>query len=391
MRYLTLHEGRPPTTCTLTVAEAATLDSLELAEVSRTPDGSWLVAAGSKVGVARLGELQVTVRPKMPIDRLIFLMGYAQQPAHWRDQSVALDAADGLVEALAHAFRSLSSRALEQGLLQGYRTVDQSLPVLRGRIRVADQISRRSGAGLPLEVTYDDFTVDIAENQILLAACLRLLRTPGVPSSVRHGLQRIRLQLADVSRLPTRGPLPYWRRSRLNARYHSALQLAELVLQGDSFEQRDGGLEVSGFVVDMWRVFEEFVSVALRESLAPYAGAASFQHRMHLDHARRVVLRPDFLWTGADGSRVVVDAKYKSEKPAGFPQADLYQLLAYCTVLGLNDGHLVYAKGNDEAVVHDVVGSKVRIHCHVLDLEATPQQLLAQVEALAARLASSRR
>ena len=42
----------------------------------------------------------------------------------------------------------------------------------------------------------------------------------------------------------------------------------------------------------------------------------------------------------------VIDANYKAEKPAGDPNADLYQLLAYCTVLGLPVGHLVYARGN---------------------------------------------
>jgi hypothetical protein len=30
------------------------------------------------------------------------------------------------------------------------------------------------------------------------------------------------------------------------------------------------------------------------------------------------------------------------------PNADLYQLLAYCIVLGLHSGHLVYAKGNEK-------------------------------------------
>lgn len=304
------------------------------------------------------------------------------KPTYWRDQSVVLDAEEDFVEALAHSFRRLTSRALEQGLLQGYRTVDESLPVLRGRIRVADQIARRSGVGLPLEVTYDDFTADIAENQILLAACLRLLRTPGVPPVVRTGLQRIRLQLADVTPLTSLTSFPDWRPTRLNVRYHAPLRLAELILRGESLEQRRGELEVSGFVVDMWRVFEDFVSVALREALAPHRGSSSLQHRMHFDLAKRVDLRPDFLWTGSGGERIVVDAKYKAEKPSGFPQADLYQLLAYCTVLGLREGHLVYAKGNEDALVHDVIGSPVTIHCHTLDIEAAPDILLAQVESL---------
>ena len=88
----------------------------------------------------------------------------------WRDHTVLLDAESDLPEALAHAFTRLASKATEPGLVQGYQTVDEALPVLRGRIRVRDQIARRYGIGLPLEVTYDDFTVDIAENQINMDA-----------------------------------------------------------------------------------------------------------------------------------------------------------------------------------------------------------------------------
>ena len=65
-------------------------------------------------------------------------------------------------------------------------------------------------------------------------------------------------------------------------------------------------------------------------------------------------MRPDFVWSHGGRARVVVDAKYKAEKPSGFPQADLYQMLAYCTVLGLDEGHLVYAKGTEEPAVHVV-------------------------------------
>lgn len=387
MRRLTLTEGAPPRVVELSSAEAEALASAELAVVSSTPGSAdWLVAAGTKVGVARVGDLQVSIRPKIAIDRLVFLMGYATKPTFWRNHSVLLDVESDLPEALGHAFARLASKATDQGLLQGYKTVDESLAVVRGRIRVRDQISRRFGVGLPLEVTYDDFTIDIAENQILLAAATRLLRMPGLSKTVRHSLQRIRMQMSGVSVLARGELVPTWIPSRLNARYQAPLHLAELILAGDSFEQRQGDLLVGGFVFDMWRIYEDFLSNALRESLAPYGGSASLQHRMHLDEAHRVEMRPDFVWTGRDGRRIVVDAKYKAEKPAGFPQADLYQLLAYCTVLGLADGHLVYAKGNEQAVAHEIQGADVTVHCHTLDLNQPPEILLAQVDELAGRL-----
>lgn len=389
MRHLKLTEGQPAKLVKLTAEEAVALAAAELAVVSRSPGATdWSVAAGKKVGVARVGDLQVTVSPKIEMNRLVFLMGYARAPKFWRDHSVLLDVDSDSPEALAHAFGRLATRALEQGLLQGYKTVDESLAVVRGKIRVRDQISRRYGVSLPLEVTYDDFTIDIAENQILLAAASRLLRLPGLTKPVRQALLRLRLQLSGVSELHRGERIPHWAPSRLNGRYQPSLRLAELILSGDSFEQRVGEVQVSGFVLDMWRIYEDFVCVALGEAMA-WCGSTTLQHPMTLDVADEVEMRPDFLWTGFNGERVVVDAKYKAEKPDGFPQADLYQLLAYCTVLGLADGHLVYAAGEEMPVMHEVRRAHVRIHCHTLDLGAPPAQVLAQVGQLATSLLST--
>jgi 5-methylcytosine-specific restriction enzyme subunit McrC len=387
MRHLELTEGGPPQSIDLTSEEADAISCLELAVATRTfVPGVWEIAATSKIGVARIGDLQVTVRPKLGIHRLIFLMGYAQSPNFWRDWTVELDPAADLFSAVADAFARQAVRALDQGLLHGYQTVEESLPVLRGRVREAEQISRRFARMIPLEVRYDDFTADIAENQVLLAAVHRLLGLPGLSRAARRTLLRLRLQLADVTPLARGSQLPRWQPSRLNARYQPALRFAELILSANSFEQRIGSLAVTGFVFDMWRIFEDFVCVALREAMARYGGRSELQHRTHLDEAEAVAMRPDYVWSRGGAIRVVADAKYKAEKPAGFPQADLYQLLAYCTVLGLADGHLIYAKGEEVTQVHSIKGSPVRIHCHTLDLAAMPVAILGQVSEIAGRL-----
>lgn len=387
-RHLILRENDPPRPFALTADEAEALASAELAIVSRTPGHDWEVAAGSKVGVVRIGDLQVTVRPKIAIARLLFMVGYARHQRLWRDSPVELDPDSDLPDALAHAYGYWAQRALEQGLLQGYLTVEEALPVVRGRVRVGDQLARRPGRALPLEVTYDDFTVDIAENRLMLAATLRLLSMPSVSPFARRSLQRLRVKLNEVTPLGRGSLLPRWSPSRLNTRYQPALQLADLILAGDSFEQRVCGLRVSGFVLDMAKIYEDFVCVALKEAMAPFGGRSSLQHRLHLDRDSEVLMKPDFLWTGRSGHKVVVDAKYKAEKPDGFPNADLYQLLAYCTVLGIPDGHLIYAKGNEAPRVHAVVGSGVSIHCHTLDLSVSSSELLGQVAELAARLST---
>ena len=86
---------------------------------------------------------------------------------------------------MAHALARQTERALSRGLLQGYRTVDESSSVLRGRLRETDQLRRHHGRPLPLEVRHDDFTVDVAENRILLAALTRMLAVPGVDAEAK--------------------------------------------------------------------------------------------------------------------------------------------------------------------------------------------------------------
>ena len=375
----------------LTHGEYDTLNQLGIVDVTHTAEtGRYSVKATQKIGAVSVGDLQVIVRPKITdLNRLVFLLGYAHSRDVWRDDKVRLTESDDLFPALAAVFSRLAARATEQGLLQGYRTVADTLPVLRGRIRVGEQMTRRYGLPVPLAVEYDDFTVDITENRLLLAATLRLLTIPRITPDTRRRLQRLRLVLADVT-APARGrSLPDWRPTRLNARYQDALRLAEVLLAAQSFEHRVGGLVVTGFMFDMWRIFEDFVCTALGESLSRRSGRCATQHPLHLDETSQIRMRPDLVWLSTDRTvQAVVDAKYKAERPAGFPDADLYQMLAYCTVLGLQDGHLVYAKGNEPVRTHQVRRAELRLHTHALDLSLEPAALLTQVDRLADRIAA---
>ena len=65
----------------------------------------------------------------------------------------------------------------------------------------------------------------------------------------------------------TRARYPEIRYTRLNEHYRPAVELARLVLRSDSYELRHGAVRGTSFLVDMNRVFEDFVVVAIREAL----------------------------------------------------------------------------------------------------------------------------
>lgn len=347
--------------------------------------GVWELTARRAVGVARLGGVELWITPKVPVRRLLFLLGYARDPQTWRDEDVDVADAPELLPAVAHALARQVERALRGGLLAGYRRVDETAQVLRGRLRETAQLRRHHGRPLPLEIRRDVFTVDTAENRILLAAITRMLAVPGLQPAARRRLAALRIPLADVTS-PVRGTaLPAWTPTRLNERYHVALRLAEIVWAATSPEHSPGATTSNGFLVDLARAFEDFLVTALREVLRG-DGVVRTPLAAHLDHASRLLIKPDLVWL-RDGTPIaVVDAKYKQERPAGYPEADVYQMLAYCTALRLPRGHLVYARGGAEPARHTVLGSGVEIHCHALDLDVEPAALLAQVDRLGGEL-----
>ncbi|GLU49006.1 McrC family protein [Nocardiopsis ansamitocini] len=367
--------------------------------VTASPDpytpGRWLLRAGSKVGAFSIstsdgaGEpVTVRIMPKVPIARLFFLLGYSINPGgSWREEHVEVGEQDGVLPALAYAVERQIGLALRPGLLQGYRPVAESAMLVRGRIREADQIRKRFGAVLPVEITHDEFTTDVAENRILRGAVERLLRLTEVPSDVRRRLLHHRARLAKVTPPVPGQPIPAWQPSRLNIRYQPALHLARAVLEGMSPEHTTGELRINGFLFDMNRLFEDFVTVSLRESLRGTGLTGVLQDSQHLDEAGLIRMKPDFVLYGPAGVPVAVaDAKYKAEKRAGYPDSDLYQMLAYCTALGLSEGHLVYAKGNGPHTAHQVRHTGVVLHQHALELDQAPTGLLTDIAALADRM-----
>jgi len=386
---LHLEESGPPAPCALDEAVVERAVRLGVATAVPLGSGRWELRAGRKVGVVKIGTVMLWVQPKIPVARLLWLLGWARRAVFDAPGPVVLDSAHDLVPALAEAFCVQAERTLRSGLLQGYREIEGSEPVLRGRLRADDQLRRRFGLAVPLLVRYDDFLVDVAENQLVKAAATRLLGLPGVGLDVRRRLRTLRGLLVDVGDLPAGVPPPTWHPTRLNARYHDALWLAEIVLANRSIEHVPGSLRVDGFLIDLFGVFENFVTDTLSAALARIGGRCQAQDRHTLDEGGLVDIRPDLVWR-IDGRPVaVIDAKYKAEQPAGFPQADLYQALAYATAYHLDEAHLVYAKGNEVAQSWTVRHAGVRISAHTLDLAQSPQAILDQIDTLARLVAGS--
>jgi 5-methylcytosine-specific restriction enzyme subunit McrC len=380
--------------CNLALPEnvAVALERTRLVEVRPTGNGHYTLLPRGQVGAVRVNDIQVQVNPKEKVGlaQLIFLLGYATDPGFLPEYVAGVADAE-LWPALAESLARQAERAVGHGVLQGYTTIEEALRTLRGRIRMSDQMSRRPGQMIPLEVTYDDYSPDTPENRILRSALRRMLRVPGVRPDVRARLAHIDGRLEGVTPLGPREPRPRWTPTRINARYQPALRLSEVVLRHQSAEAGDGGVQVASFVVPMWKVFEDFVTTALGEALRGRPGKTSPQFRGRLDVPMkgvpgRVLMAVDLVHSVAGVPRLIFDSKYKVANSSDrYPNADHYQMLAYCTALDVPRAWLVYAQGGSRPVERLIRNTKISIVEYPLDLRARPRELLAQVDVLAAR------
>ena len=164
--------------------------------------------------------------------------------------------------------RCRTQRAIQRGLLQGYRREEDALNTVRGRIRFGDQIGRRFGIPLPIEVAFDEFTEDIEENRLLKTAIHRLGHTFIRSEPIRREVRSLRPAFTTVGLGSyRRGAAPEVRYTRLNDHYRPAVELARLIIENSSLELLHGKVAGASLLIDMNMVFERFLYVALREAL----------------------------------------------------------------------------------------------------------------------------
>ena len=372
--------------------EADTL-SLSIERVVDT-DRSYRVSARQTVGAVEIGDLSVLIEPKIGIPRLLSLACYAMGQFKPRQDIFDFQEREELPDVLARALASEAHRAFARGLLHGYRVEEDALQAVRGRIRIGDQIRRRPGFMLPVEVRYDDFTDDILENRLVKAAATRLSRMRLRSQKARSDLSWVAGMLEQVSLVEFgAGEVPEARFDRLNEHYRGVVGLARLVLRHSAFGSDRGQVRASGFLMDMNKLFQEFVTVALRELLDVSEEELRSDRRLPkvtLDTDGLAGLEPDLSWWDGTTCTFVGDAKYKNLTGKSVPGADLYQLLAYVTALDLPGGLLVYAQGEADTTSYLVRHSGKRLEVVALDLSGTLDEVLERVRYVAERVEALR-
>lgn len=374
----------------LSAAQAAHLQVLKFCRVSPTPEtGIWRITDVTRVGVVALDGLRLIVRPKTPLRSLIFMASYSGVQTHVKEASFDFEADQDLPATLASALVRAIEDATNRGLLKGYVSVEETGTVIRGRWDIARQLKARPGIPVPVELTYDDFTEDVVENRILKAALRALMRLEQLPRPVVDKVGTSLALFSEVSDLRAAGPAAPLAESRLNAHYQPALRLARWILEATSWAHVEGTGTGTTFLLNVAKVYEDFVGRVLRATLRPAGFDVDLQvSDWRLDADGKIHLRPDIVISRGGRVATVADTKYKvwGQNNGSPPNADVYQALAYAVTADVAESHLLYVSGDVEPRRYRIAATGTTVVAHALSLDGAPHMVLERVRRLGSAL-----
>lgn len=321
-------------------------ESIEGLEIRDMRNGVY-VKASSWVGIVHFDSFIVRIQPKITNLDLMRMIMVSKGLNHLRqtyiNRTYHIEAEISLFDLIALLLADACVTIARDGLLNGYVLEDEDLSIMRGRLRVSEQVRRRFGQINRLECTYDDHHSNIVENQILntvLAICRRY---------VEHPIVRERIwKLADIfdsacSPLSTdwrevRNNLTY---NRMNSRYQDAHSIAWFILEGLGVRDlmQAGNTQGVAFLMDMNALFEGFITALVRTALSGnnftiQSQAKSAGHIWDVSRNRSYThIIPDLLIETEAGKRLAIDAKYKRYDERKLAQSDIYQTFLYAYAL----------------------------------------------------------
>ena len=168
------------------------------------------------------------------IQNIFYMLSYAFQVLkHSNYESVASEKFDHIQDMFAAILVKGISKQLKQGLYKKYVTMNEEMPVLKGKLDINATIQNRIQRKQKLSCEFDELSVNNIYNQILKTTMIYLLKDDGVSKKQKTDLHKILVFFDGVETLNPKAIA--WNRlqyQRNNRNYEMLLNICYFVMDG---------------------------------------------------------------------------------------------------------------------------------------------------------------
>lgn len=302
------------------------------------------IKAYSHVGRIRIGDLNITVLPKIKGNSLLSLIRYAYgfRRLNLVSDSTHLIDRCGFEDLLIIQLIAEVQELVSRGLSRAYIGTSERMSSPRGRIDLARMALDGGTVKATLPCLHYPRIEDSLLNQLLMAG-LRLasimastvhLRCESLrlASCLEEKVSSIRLDRIVLERVEREV-------NRLTKAYSPAIAIIRLLIeaQGIVFEGQNTKTTLPGFMFDMNTFFQALVSRFLKDNLLEYSvhdevglkGMMRYSPMFNPQRRMSPTPRPDYVLTHQGKIVSILDAKYRDLWERQLPSEMLYQLVVY--------------------------------------------------------------
>jgi len=158
--------------------------------------------------------------------------------------------------------------------------------------------------------------------------------------------------------------------------YYDILNLCMFFITHSTLDYKSAKeVKVRSFVVDMNKVFEEYIYNVFQERLSKQYKVKRYQKRPLFDDTSKYEVEPDYLILKNDEAIIIADAKYKI-KPA---IDDFYQILVYADRYDVDNTLLIYPSWSGETHIESFTFKNKYIqlfYYDMLNIESSEDKLI---------------
>ena len=340
-----------------------------------TASGEYMLTVDNAIGVIGLSDLQITVKPKIPLPHFLHLITESEYLPRPSEDPARLEQDDNFFTLIAQWFVSECEYVLRRGLTRDYHKTTADLPTARGRVDSLRTTRSILVGRVKVRCRYDNFGNDSSLNRLLNHALSVIQQKPVFRMEVRRRARRAQERFDGVGE---------YRPADLNAstdgntkHYRDAVTLARMLLSSQGTSTLHGPSPGGTFLFRTPEAVEEGIRRVLKKALHPNWDVE--KKGLTLSGASRRTLNPDLVF---NPSPAIGDVKYRLSST--LKRSDINQVTTFAAGFKASKGIVIEFDSkatNDYVEVGDIRIDAVSWDIDQSDPDMSAEKLAADIRA----------